>query len=83
MSSAADATAELCVERLDGVQAMTDVLSVAAQPSDRGPGDEFGSVSLASATLSGAFFRALYLCLGPLLERWYRVNPERLWGHQA
>ena len=64
-------------------QVTTDVLSVAAQSSDRGPGDEFGSVSLASATLSGAFFRALYLCLGPLLERWYRVNPERLWGHQA
>ena len=42
MSSAANATAELCVERLDGVQAMTDVSSVAAQPSDRGPGDEFG-----------------------------------------
>ena len=44
------ATAELCVERLDGVQAMTDALSVAAQPSEGGPGDERGSVSLASAT---------------------------------
>ena len=48
-------------------QVMTDVLSVAAQPSDGGPGDEFGSVSLASATLLSAVFSAPYLHLGPLL----------------
>ena len=45
-----DATAELCIEDLADDQVMTDILLVAAWPSDRGPGDYRGSMSLAAAT---------------------------------
>ena len=77
-----DATAELCAGGLADDQAMTDILSVAAQPSDRGPGDELGSMSLAAATSSSAFFSAPYFSRGPLLERYHRANPVRPWGHR-
>ena len=49
MSSAINATAELCIEGLADDQAATDLLSDAAEPSDRGPGDYLGPPSLAAA----------------------------------
>ena len=51
MSSATEATAELCAEDLADDQVATDILSVAAEPSDGGPGDELGSMSLAAALI--------------------------------
>ena len=46
-----EATAELCIEDLADDQVATDILSVAAEPSERGLGDKLGSMSLAAALI--------------------------------
>ena len=71
--------AELCIE-IPGhklcYRELTDMLSVAAEPSAGGPGDDLGPPPLAAALFRAQSSAPSYLDVGPLLERCNRVNPH-------